>query len=94
MATVGKCKFHGAPGAALLRWVRRYESLICADDDFYRDAAQWARFASLVWIESVLTIRPMTVIKSDQRAWVTLDRPPRPNMRIGLNQAARVGKGV
>lgn len=56
---------------------------ICAAAGFFEGASDWARYASLIWIQTVVVIRPMPIYKSDQRAWVVLDQMPFPNMRVG-----------
>ncbi|MBN2562739.1 MAG: ASCH domain-containing protein [Phycisphaerae bacterium] len=75
---------HGLPDSrcdlAALR--REYGDLICAAAGFFEDAARWARFCSLIWIETVVLIQSMPVYKSDQRAWVVLDEMPWPGMRL------------
>jgi hypothetical protein len=70
-------------GDGLVQWVQRYSRDIAADRPFFADAADWARFATLIWIQSLVTIQPMRVSKADQRAWVVLAHPPFPGMRIG-----------
>jgi len=84
VATAGRCAFHELKsgsdlGMLLSQWSRQ----ICAADGFFDGASTWAKFASLIWIETVVVIRPMPIYKSDQRAWVVLDQMPFPEMRIG-----------
>lgn len=80
-------------GADLVRWVKSHDRLIHAEPAFYRDAADWVRFATLVWLKAVIAIRPMRISKTDQRAWVALKSAPRPGMRIaGANNVALSAK--
>lgn len=91
MAIAGKCLFRELGGGdELANLTRQYRDLICAEAAFYQDAAAWARFASLIWIDAVMAIGPMAVIKSDQRAWVVLDGLPVPGMRIGAAERPAV----
>lgn len=84
VAAAGRTWFDtSSDGAALIQAVRRHEALIAPDDGFFDNAAGWARYASLIWIESVVAITPMPIHKSDQRGWVVLDGRPRPGMRVG-----------
>ncbi len=62
--------------------VKQHGSLVCAADGFFESAMDWARYASFIWIDWVAALRPMRVVKSDQRAWVILKEPPKPGMRI------------
>lgn len=83
VARVAECRFRSLEsGSDLIAWVRRFGNGIHAEAAFYRDAVAWARYATLVWVESVVRISPMCVTKSDQRAWVVMPGPPRPGMRI------------
>ncbi len=83
VATVGEVQFRTARcGAELTRWVRRFQKHIRAEDSFFDGADDRARYASLIGIESVIAIGPMPLYKTDQRAWVVLDKSPRPRMRI------------
>jgi len=84
VATAGRCLFRQLHDPSELDGlVRRYGDLICAADGFFEGAAAWARYISLIWIETVVVIQPMLVHKSDQRAWVPLDQMPYPGMRLG-----------
>ncbi len=83
VATTGDCVFYALDGEGdLARLARHYAGRIHAAEGFFEDAAKWARFCSLIWIDTVVGIRPMTVQKSDQRAWVVLDQMPWPGMRV------------
>lgn len=83
VAIVGKCRFHELNRPCdLLDCVRRVAPFIQAERGFFEDAAQWVRFASLIDIKTVVRIRPIRVIKRDQRAWVVLDGPPCDGDRI------------
>lgn len=84
VATAGRCLFRELHRPSDLDGlVRRYGDLICAADGFFADAATWARYISLIWIETFVVMQPMPVHKSDQRAWVLLDQMPYPGMRLG-----------
>jgi len=84
VATTGRCSFHELrTGADLGTLLNKWSAQICAADGFFDGAAAWANFASLIWIETVVVIRPMPIYKSDQRAWVVLDQIPFPQMRVG-----------
>jgi hypothetical protein len=84
VARAGACRYRELHRACdLEELARRHADLIRAEPAFFAGAARWARFASLIWIETILAIRPLAVSKSDKRAWVVLDGAPRPGMRIG-----------
>jgi len=84
VATAGQCEFHAlGAGTSLNTLLSKWSAQICAAEGFFEGASAWAKFASLIWIETVVVIRPMPVYKSDQRAWVVLDQMPSPQMRIG-----------
>lgn len=84
VATAGRCSFHELGGGSDLSAVlSKWSAQICAAEGFFDGASAWAKFASLIWIETVVVIRPMPIYKSDQRAWVVLDQMPFPQMRIG-----------
>lgn len=84
VATVGRCSFHELrTGSDLGTLLSKWTTQICAAEGFFDGASAWAKFASLIWIETVVVIRPMPIYKSDQRAWVVLDQMPFPQMRIG-----------
>ncbi len=83
VASAGDCCFQRlAHRGELAGVVQEHGDSICAVAGFFDDAARWARFCSLIWIDTVVAIRPMSVHKSDQRAWVVLDRMPWPGMRV------------
>lgn len=89
LAVVGRCVFRKLERESdLSTLLESYASEICADDAFYDGASNWARYASLIWIESLVLLREMPICKSDQRAWVVLDRVPMPRIRIE-NKARR-----
>ncbi|MFQ5429657.1 MAG: hypothetical protein ACE5E1_05030 [Phycisphaerae bacterium] len=83
VAVAGRCAFRelNAP-ADLARFVEPHTARICAEEGFFRDAAQWARFATLIWIDTVVRVSPIPIRKSDQRAWVVLDQMPIPHRPI------------
>jgi len=84
MARAGRCRFHTLHDPDdLARLTAPYAAAIRAEADFFDGAETWARFLSLIWIDQILGLQPMRVIKSDKRAWVVLDAPPRPGMTIG-----------
>lgn len=83
LGCAGQQKFRRiAAPTDLMSLVKQHGSLICAADGFFESAMDWARYASFIWIDWVAALRPMRVVKSDQRAWVILKEPPRPGMRI------------
>lgn len=83
-AVAGSCHFHRLDDpTALRKFVRKYERRICAEPEYLEDATRWARYVSLIEIQSIVRIKPMPVRKSDQRAWVVLDQMPYPDMSIG-----------
>lgn len=83
VASVRRCLFRELKHPAdLPRLSAEYASLIRAEPGFFEDAASWARYATLIWMGTVMAIRPLPIEKSDQRAWVTLNGPPYPGMRI------------
>lgn len=96
-AIVSRCLFKNLdhPGR-LETLVSDYGDGICAAAGFFDDAAEWAKYMSLVWVDTVMRFSPMRVSKSDQRAWVVLDGAPRPGMRIGSCRTRRgpVSSGV
>ena len=83
VATVGECVFR-TPRAPvdLVEIQQEYGRLISAAPGFFDEAARWARFCSLIWIKTIVSIQPMPVCKADQRAWVVLREAPRPGMRV------------
>lgn len=84
VATAGRCSFHELrSGSDLASVLSKWSAQICAAEGFFDGASAWAKFASLIWIETIVVIRPMPIYKSDQRAWVVLDQMPFPQMRIG-----------
>jgi len=88
VAVTGRCRFVSLNRPSdLTRLLKAYESRILAEPDFFRDAVAWARYASLIWIDSIVSLRPMPVVKSDPRAWVVLNRPPFPYMQVSLGMA-------
>lgn len=87
VGAAGQCRFQRLRGGSELdELLREHSNLICAADGFFKDAARWARYASLIWLDWVAAIGPMRVVKSDQRAWVPLSMPPFPGMRIDASQ--------
>ena len=90
VAVAGRCLFRELRiPSDLPRLAQEHADQILAEEGFFADAVPWARFASLIWIRTVVNIRALPVRKSDQRAWVTLDGPPDPGMRIS-ERARRV----
>jgi len=88
VATAGRCLFRELHDPSeLSAIVRQHGDLICAADGFFEGAADWARYISLIWIETVVVMQPMPVYKSDQRAWVPHDQMPYPGMRLGRTSA-------
>jgi len=84
VAMAGECLFRElGTGPDLEALIDEHGALIGAANGFFENAVDWARFCSLIWIETVVAIQPMTVYKSDQRAWVVLDEMPWPGMRVG-----------
>ena len=87
VATAGRCLFRELrSGSDLAHLIGRHGDAICADGGFFDGAAEWARFASLIWIDTIVVLRPMPVYKADQRAWVPLDQAPFPGMRIDVRR--------
>jgi hypothetical protein len=87
VASAGDCRFQRLGGRGdLAAVVQAHGDSICAVAGFFEEAAHWARFCSLIWIDTVVAIRPMTVHKSDMRAWVVLDQMPWPGMRVALQR--------
>jgi hypothetical protein len=83
VARAAECRFQTLRSGEDVRRIQRaHGDAISAPDEFYVEAASWARYCTLIWIETVLAIRPMTVYKPDQRAWAVLGRAPRPGMRV------------
>ncbi len=83
VAIVGLCEFHEVtPPGNLARLLRRHEARICAEPGYFDDVTR-VRYVSFIGIRTIARIQPMAVQKRDQRAWVVLDRYPRPGMRIG-----------
>lgn len=78
VARTRSCEFHTLDaGDDLQSLMSKHSAGICADAEFLHGAAEWARYCSLIWIESIVGLGPMPVVKSDQRAWVVLNRAPR-----------------
>jgi len=83
MALVGDCRFRELkPGEVLADVVAPYVTAIAADARFFDDAEPSARFLSLISLTKVVSFAPIPVMKRDQRAWVVLDGPVRPGMRV------------
>ena len=84
VAVAGKCSYRELRNKHdLARISGRHAPMICAERGFFENAEDWARYLSLIWIETVVTISPMPIRKSDKRAWVVMDRAPWPGMRLG-----------
>lgn len=79
----GSCDFHLLENPSeLVGHIDRLNESICAEPNYLENAMRWARYLSLIEIQSVARINPMTVQKTDQRAWVVLDQIPFPGMSI------------
>ncbi len=84
VAVAGKCSFRQLRNKNdLARFSNQHASMICAENAFFDKAEEWAKYLSLIWIETVVTISPMPIRKSDKRAWVVMSRAPWPGMRLG-----------
>ncbi len=83
VATAGECSFRmlNQP-VGLARFIRPYADDIRAQAGFFESAAEWAKYCTLIWIETVVTIQPMSIRKADQRAWVVMDEMPWPGMHV------------
>ena len=91
VAVAGRCQFREVRSqAGLARALRGHRAAIAADPGFLRDRSRGARFLTLIWIRSIVEISSFAVQKRDQRAWVTLTRPPRPGARIDSVPADRI----
>ncbi len=89
VATVGRCRFHELRhDGDLARLIDRHADDIQAEPSFFAGAESWARYLSLISIERVVGVSPMRVFKSDQRAWVVLSSPPRPDAHIAEERRA------
>lgn len=83
VATAGDCEFHPLDNPQDLEKVQReHGRLIGAAPGFFDEAAGWARFCSLIWIKTIVSIQPLPMCKADQRAWVVLREAPRPGMHV------------
>ncbi len=83
LAVVGNCHYRTLDGdATLASVVAPFKQAIAVDDKFFHEAESWARFVSLIELKQVMALAPMRALKRDQRAWVVLDGPVRPGMRI------------
>lgn len=84
LAVAGRCEYHALDGCGrdLAEIAARHRDAIRAEDGFFVDAAGWARYVSLIWIDRIAAIAPLTIVKRDQRAWVVLAAPPMPGMPI------------
>lgn|GEM_PF-2393032 len=83
LAVAGECHYSSLEGGqTLASVVAPFRKAIAVDEAFFRDAESWARFVSLIELTQVMALAPMRVLKRDQRAWVVLDGPVRPGMRI------------
>lgn len=88
LATAGRCLFRELRSEAdLVEFIDQHADHICAVDGFFKGAAEWARYVSLIWIETVVVIDSLPVYKSDKRAWVALDRMPVPGLRLGYGHS-------
>lgn len=82
VASVDRCEFWPVSGAAELeRRIQPHKPLIAAEAEFWRELG-WVKYVSLIWINDVLSIEPIPVIKRDRRAWVVLEGPPRPHAAV------------
>jgi hypothetical protein len=83
VARAGACRFIRLTDSNdVLQIAAQHGRQISAPAAFFESARAWAKFASLIWIESVVSLAPLSIIKRDQRAWVVLDGPPRPGKSI------------
>lgn len=82
IASVGRCSFRELDRGGLAGLEQEYRDEICAESGFFEEAERWARYCSLIWIRTVVAVRPLRFFKSDMRSWVVLDEVPRPGMRL------------
>ncbi len=83
VARARTCEYHRLEsGDALQALMTRHSAGICAAPEFLDGADEWARYCSLIWIDAVVGLGSLPVVKNDQRAWVVLNRAPRPGQPI------------
>jgi ASC-1-like (ASCH) protein len=90
VAGVDRAAFHVIREPAQFQaLVRDHARDIGAADGFFEDAQAWVRYVSLIWPAWVMRVKPIRVMKTDQRAWMILPHPPRPGMRLPATAGAR-----
>ena len=52
---------------------RKYNHLIQAEDDFYRQRSN-SRFGTLIWLKDVREIEPIRIIRKGMQAWLTFEQ--------------------
>lgn len=60
---------------------RRFNGDIAAPASFWQ-LHHDARFATLIWLESICPLTPFRIAKTDRRAWVVLHGPPVPGQSV------------
>ena len=96
IAVVGKCRFRKlSSGGSLFESLKADLPEIAAGPEFFERVQSGVRFISLISITKIVALSPMPVCKRDRRAWIVLDQPLRPNMRIvGKSINARLFGGL
>lgn len=83
LAVAGECHYSLLErGQTLANVVAPFRKAIAVEKSFFENAQSWACFVSLIELTQVMALAQMRVLKRDQRAWVVLDGPVRPGMRI------------
>lgn len=91
MASVGRCEFHELRArSSLERVIRGRRRQIAAQSGFFEDASDWAKYISLIEIESIVMVNALPILKRDQRAWIVLDGAPYPGMDVAKPTGRRI----
>ena len=56
--------------------IRTFENALCASDSSFWESRKQAKFATLIKVQNVTTLEPVSCDKKDRRGWVILQRKP------------------
>jgi hypothetical protein len=64
-------EFRNLTPAKIAKLKAEFNDKICGEDEYWKFKSD-CRFAVLVWLKNVRTIKPVRIDKKDWRAWVVL----------------------
>ena len=83
LAVAGCCRFEFAEnGDAVRALLASVATQSAVEPTYFDDVVNQARYVSLIEIARIVTLNPIALQKRDQRAWVMLKGPLRPDMQI------------